>query len=124
MDDDVLEWRSEGVVVDMVLDEGIDGVADQLAERYALLAQEQDNSILNLVVNDITTVSQYAQTLKYLRELDEVEIAQVVQVGPRQVTFRITGPGGSQAISHAIALGKKLVPLSDERDRLQYRLRP
>lgn len=115
-------WRSEGVLPDVVLDEGVDGHADLLASRFVGTTGSTETAQLSILVTNITTAGQYARVLKYLRSLSSVTDVQVEVVEPGSVRFAVTAHGGEPAIRQAIMLGRLMEPVSNTDN--SYRLIP
>jgi hypothetical protein len=117
-------WITRGDLPEMVLDEGIDGMADILASRYVnaggIAAEETD---VVLTVTDVHDVEQYATAMKYLRSLNSVTDVQVENIAQDTVVFRLKAHGGNTAVAQAIALGRRLQPVGNL-DRSSYRLLP
>ena len=113
-------WSTEGGLLDAVLDEGIDGMVDQLVARF--MHSSSGLHSLTLSVDDVFNTGQYAKVLQYLESLSAVVEVQVTEVIPGKVTFLLTAHGGEAAVSQAIALGSTLEALMAE--GAAYRLRP
>lgn len=115
-------WQTEGDIPEIVIDEGIDGIADFLAENYI---QEDiiDQSSVLIAVTDINDVDQYARALKYLKSLSFVSRVHVNAVMDGEVRFLINAHGGCTALSRAIEIGRRLEPLDQARCS-RYRLLP
>lgn len=109
-----LTWVTEGDLPDVVLDEGIDGMADILAARFARTGIYAEEAGINIDVADIFSIDQYARVLKYLEALNSVTDVQVKRVEPGNVKFILTAHGGAQAVTQAIALRHLLEPISGQ----------
>ena len=118
-----ITWVTEGDLPDVVLDEGIDGMADILAARYTRTGIYAEEAGVNIDVADIFSIDQYARVLKYLELLNSVTDVQVQRVEPGNVKFILTAHGGAQAVAQAIALSHLLEPISG-RQGSAYRLLP
>lgn len=115
-------WQTSGNLPDMVIEEGIDDMADFLASKFihnTVLVK----SDINLTVSGIQTVAQYASVLKYLESLSSVTEVRVSKVAVGDVSFMLQAHGGCPALSQAIALGRRLERL-DGNDCSRYRLLP
>lgn len=123
INDQTHTWITEGDLPDAVLDEGIDGMADILAQMFARSSVFTEETTVRLSVSDINNVEQYAQVLKYFESLSSVSNVQVEQVAPGTVTFLLSAHGGSLAVAQAIALGRIMEPISGSRG-MAYRLLP
>jgi len=119
----VLTWVTEGDLPDVVLDEGIDGVADILASQYARTGIYAELAGVKVAVVDIFNVDQYARALKYLSSLNSVTevMVEIVEIG--KVSFMLTAHGGELAVTQAIELGQVLEHISGD-EETSYRLLP
>lgn len=120
---DVSHWSAEGDLLDVVLDEGVDGQADQLAARFVGSGTSVQTRRFSILVNDVTSAQQYAEVLKFLQSLSSVTDVQVEQVEPGRVRFAVTAHGGSLAVRQTIALGRMMEPVNGADDN-SYRLLP
>ena len=109
-------------MADMVIEEGVDDMADFLASKFIHNAVLEQSNI-GLTVSGINTVDQYASVLKYLGSLSSVTRVQVSKVSVGNVSFTLQVHGGCPTLSQAIALGRRLEQL-DSSDCSSYRLLP
>ena len=116
-------WSAEGDLPDAVLDEGIDGVVDMLASVFTESLTLAGTAGVELEIDNITTVAEYARVLDYLRALSSVTDVQVKEAAPGRMVFSLTAHGGEFAVKQAIALGRTLEPL-DAAATNGYRLLP
>ncbi len=108
------QWSSQGDVPELVIEEGVDGVADSLAAEFAA-ASLSGKSGWQLLVDNITSVDDYARVQSYLASLDAVTRVEVRQMDTRTATFYVEAHGGAQAVSQTIALGHTLQPVTPQR---------
>ena len=113
-------WFTEGDLRDVVLDEGIDGMVDNLASRFTRSSSGVET--VSIAVGDIFSTEHYAKTLKYLESLSSVAEVRVTEVIPGKVTFLLTAHGGGLAVTQAIELGNTLEAIGLEDGN--YRLLP
>jgi hypothetical protein len=106
--DEVLRWSGEGDMPDALLEEGLDGMADLLAARYAGTRGAVELSGFDITVLNVETVDHYARALEYLRSLNSVADVQVSEVVQGSVRFSLRVHGGEAALAQAIALGRTL----------------
>ena len=110
--DNVSTWTVTGDSVAAVLEDGVNRLTDNLAERYVHTSTYTEETGIEIVVNDIHGFDQYSRVLKYLRSLNSVTDVQVLSVKPGNVTYSISSSGGDLAIQRAIELGQTLESLS------------
>ena len=117
-----MSWTTQGELVEMVLEEGVDELADRLASRYANTGSTRAE-VLQLQVSNVNNLDEYARTLSYLESLQSVSSVQVKHVYSDKVLFELISHGGQTVISQAINLGKTLEPVSSG-ENMDYRLLP
>jgi len=110
--DEVSSWTTTGEQPDLVLQEGIDGLVDMLANRYIQAASGPQSSGIEIIVNDVSDFEQYSKVLKYLRTLNSVTDVNVKTVEPGSVTFSLTATGSELVVQRAIELGRTLESLT------------
>ena len=122
LDGQMARWNSESDLVEAVLDEGIDNLADVLAAQYTPAVAVDGINRVRLSVSDIFSVDQYAKVLSYLGSLNSVSDVEVEQVESGRVIFILEAHGGQLAINQAIELGRILEPITSQ--GTDYRLLP
>jgi hypothetical protein len=115
-------WTSQGVLAEIVLNEGIDELADKIATQYANTGPSI-TEIIELLVVDIDDLNKYARVLSYLESVQSISSVQVKRVSRNEVMFTLVNRGGLSAINQSIALGKTLM-LVGKNEQLIYRLLP
>lgn len=123
INDQTHAWKTEGDIPDGVIDEGVDGMADMLAQMFARSSVFTEMSTVRLSVADVNNAQQYARVLKYFEALSSVTNVQVEQVETGVVTLLLTAHGGGVAVSQAIALARIMEPISGSTG-MAYRLLP
>ncbi len=120
IDGQEMHWTSQGELVEIVLEEGVDALVDRLVTRYANTGSSRAE-VIELLVSDINNLDEYARALAYLESLQSVRSVQVKRVSPDKVMFEVISHGGLTAISQTIELGKTLELISNN-EQLNYRL--
>ena len=121
-DEQSVNWISQSDVADIVLEEGIDELVDKLVSHYFEIG-EQSDEVIELLVNDISSIDEYAQTLSYLTSLQSVDTVSVKQVTSRYILFELTSERGIASVHQAISLGKILESV-EAGNELEYRFLP
>ena len=121
-DEQAIHWASRSDVADIVLEEGIDELVDRLVLRYSETG-EQSTGVIELLVNDIGSIDEYAQTFSYLTSLQSVNTVNVKQVTSRYIVFELTSDRGIAGLHQVISLGKILEPVEGGNE-LEYRFLP
>jgi len=118
IDDQAYTWVTQGTASKTVLDEGIDGLADALSERYGQAGTYTRSDEIEILVNDITGYNQYSKVLNYLESLNSVTNVEVKEVNPGSVVYLLTTQADNSVISKAVDLGHTLEQIS----AMSYRL--
>jgi hypothetical protein len=106
-------WTSDGELPDIVLDEGVDGLANLLASRFVQSGGTLETATVSIQVRGINNAGQYARAMKYLRSLSPVTDVEVNQVEPGSVLFTVTTHGGEVALQQTITLGRIMEAVND-----------
>ncbi|MCC7412224.1 MAG: DUF2066 domain-containing protein [Gammaproteobacteria bacterium] len=109
--DDTASWTTAGDLPEVVIDEGVDGLADALAARYAQPLASAADAGLDIVVYGVRGSDDYARILAYLGSLDAVTKVFVRAVRDDQVALELTARGGAQSLARTFALGDTLAPV-------------
>jgi hypothetical protein len=120
IDGQEMHWTTQGELAEIVLEEGVNELADRLASQY-VNAVSTGTEVLELTVSNINDLDGYAKTLSYLESLQAVSEVQVKKVTEGKVLFEVISHGGVTAINQTIALGKTLELVSNS-EQLNYRL--
>ena len=121
-DDEVSIWSNQAELAEMVLEEGINELADRLAARYVNTGSTLAESI-ELTVSAINSVDDYAKTLSYLESLQAVVSVKVKRVIENEVMFELNSQGGFPVLEQALKLGKQLEQVNTN-EKIVYRLLP
>ncbi|MEK7322436.1 MAG: DUF2066 domain-containing protein [Pseudomonadota bacterium] len=120
-------WEAgEGSIADVVA-AGLNQVAENLAQRYALVLKPGVNSVATLMVDNVANIQDYARLSRYLDSLDPVRGVTVERVEGASVVYRVQVRGELQGLTQALVLGRVLTPVAAGAaadDALQYRLIP
>lgn len=118
IDEHAFTWVTQGNMAETVLDEGIDGLADTLAERYGQAGTYTQSGEIEIRVNDIADYNQYSKVLNYLESLNSVTKVEVKEVGQDSVIYLLTTQADASVISRAVDLGQTLEQISTSSYRL------
>ncbi len=121
VDQEVQTWRTEADVPGLMIEEGTDGVADSLAARFASSSLFGKSGWL-LLVDNMTSVDDYARVQHYLASLDVVTRVEVRQLDRQSASFYVEAHGGAQTVSQTIALGRILQPVTEQLFHLMPRV--
>ena len=104
IDDQAYNWITQGTASETVLDEGIDGLADVLAERYGQAGTYTRSDEIEILVNDITDYNQYSKVLNYLESLNSVTNVEVKEVKLGSVVYLLRTRSDTFVISKSVDL--------------------
>lgn len=125
--DEVQRWSSDGAEQGGLVANGVDGVADRFARRYAELLTTGTANQVALRVTDVMTLAAYAQAQQYLLSLDLITKVQVTKVQGSEVLFTLDVRGDARGIDRAIGLGTTLrrsTAAGGDNQALVYQLLP
>ena len=113
MDDEPVTWRTHNIDLQLMLQEGIDQMADTLAKRFAVVNTHEDPEALILLVDDIKDVAHYTKVMHYLRQLTPVTRVEVEEISPQQVRFSLAVKGGMMVLQELLKQQSILRPSND-----------
>ncbi len=105
-------WDSRGDDRADVLQDGVDGAAQRLAQRFAQVRSGDVRGQRLLVqVREVGNLGDYTRAMKYLESLSPVISLEPFAVSPGKATFRLETRGGRDAIEQSVRLGRTLEPV-------------
>ena len=125
-----LQWRSRAPDQETAIQEGIDYLADKLAERYAHLPSSGDENSTLIYISDVNNLSDYNKVSRYLASLSAIKKIFLSQVQMNAVIYQLDLRGSKNALKQAISLSNILVEVEDPfaidlpESRFNYRLMP
>jgi len=118
IDEHAFTWVTQGNLAETVIIEGVDGLADTLAERYGQAGTYSQSGEIEILVNDITGYNQYSKVLNYLESLNSVTKVEVKEVTQDSVIYLLTTQADVSVISRAVDLGQTLQQINTSSYRL------
>lgn len=120
-----LSWSLKGRNAEEVAAQGVDNIADAIATRYAHAAPVTSGpgQTVELVIEGVRSLQNYADLQRYLRSLRAVTAVNVSRVEADRVTFTLSTNAGLQVIADSIAYNATLRPAADGAPG-HYRLNP
>jgi hypothetical protein len=114
-------WKGHaGSLVD-ALDAGLGDAAEWLAVRYAVVSG--DSGMRSLVVEEVSSLEDYARVSAYLASLSPVDKVSVLHVEDREVEFNLKLSADASSLQQLITLGRVLQPIDTDAP-WRYRLNP
>lgn len=123
--DDLQEWTGQGDILELLLSDAVNDVADRLAQRFSGPGMLVDAAGFDVVVDGVRSVSDYARTLEYLGALEQITDVSVTRVVADEVRFKVQARGDKESLLGVIRVGGVLTPenLPDALE-LRFRLLP
>lgn len=116
--DERFEVRQEGDIPELLVEEGVDVLADALARRFAD-ATGGAAERLSVTVFGVGSAADYARVLTYLESLDVVSDVFVRAASGQSVTYELAARGGNSALGQGIGFGQVLSPVPGRADAYQ-----
>ncbi len=107
------EWVTEADLLEVALEEGMDGAADMLAAEFARASVYTRLGDVEMVIGDVNSVDQYAQVINYLKSLSSISEIHVTEVQAGKMKLALTVHGGELAVVQAVSLGRVLEPVEN-----------
>lgn len=99
----------ESVTLDSQTLSALTESAQILANSFALKATNADDRLLNVRINGVSDLTDYANALAYLEKLAITQAVIVKQVHANELTLQLKLAGSLQQLKQALALDNKLV---------------
>lgn len=102
-------WEVDGADAERVLGAGLEGLADRLGSRYALVADPQSVNQVKIVVSGVRDFRDFGRLEAYLRDLSPVQSTKLLRYDDDGLRYEISSRGDPEYLIQAIALGDVLV---------------
>ena len=102
-------WQLQGADLDKVIGDGMNKLVGMLSQQFALQGASQKTTV-NVQINGIASISDYARANRYLQRLAAVKKVTLLQLAGQQATFQLNLSGDSASLQKAIALDPTLTP--------------
>ena len=118
-------WETEGDLLDLVVDEGVQEAIDTLAAHYMSTVPDTGGATIVVSVSGVHDFMGYARTMRYLESLDEVESVDVLAVVSGRLRLGLKLRTGAAGLRELVALGSTLAEdIGDVDGALALRLVP
>lgn len=107
-------WQQEGDMVEFLLEDGADTLADGLARRFADPSQLGRAERMTLTIYGANSVERYARVTRYLNELDVVREVFVARVDDRVLEIEVVAQGGPAGFAESVSFGGVLTPVAGQ----------
>jgi hypothetical protein len=104
---DPQSWQAAGETQREVIAAGIDGLADRLGKLFARQSSVSKQALV-LDIEDVTSLQDYARVLRYLRSVDGVSSARLVQVDADRIVVVAAVQGDATGLERTISLSNIL----------------
>ncbi len=103
-----LQWQNQSFDLQPLVAEATDRVATEVAQVYAVSTRSRTSQELDLLVDGVAELAEYAALQRLLLDLANVTGLQVRQIDGRQVQLRLQTQGSRQQLRAALALERRL----------------
>lgn len=100
-------WQVQGANIDQVVTDGMARLVGMLSQQFALKGISQQ-AMVNLQIQGISTLNDYAHATRYLQRLSVVKKVTLIELTAHQATFQLMLAGTSTELQKAIALDPTL----------------
>ena len=114
-------WKGHAASLDEAVDRGLGDAAEWLAVRYAVVSG--DSGMHSLVVEEVSSLEDYARVSAYLGSLSPVDKINVLRAEDREVEFSLKLSADVSSLQQLITLGRVLQPIEADVP-WRYRLNP
>ena len=123
--DTVEEWSNQGDILELLLADAVNAMANRLAFRFAGPSEVAGAYGFGLIVSGVRNAGDYARALDYLSTLEQITDVSVTRVSADEVRFFVETRGGQDGLLKVVALGGTLARESLPGDpELRFRLLP
>ena len=112
--EDSHDWRDEGDVLPLLLEAGVETLADALARRFADPALLGRDEVLAIRIVGLGSAADYARATTYLEALDTIADLFISEVSAAGVTVAFTARGGRTAFEQSVTFGNVLLPVQGQ----------
>ena len=105
-------WSDSRQQLDVLLQQGMDDTADQLASRFAVANSGGSTTVVSISVDGVHSLAAYARINQYLASLTSVVGVQVEQLTGSQVQYSLQLNGGLQDLTRTVSIGTVLEPVA------------
>ncbi|MFT5451490.1 MAG: hypothetical protein ACI9N9_000974 [Enterobacterales bacterium] len=103
-----ISWEIVSDSIESSLNLGIDSIADQLAEQYAVYEDSLQRNEILVSVNNVQSVEDFANLMSYLQSITSIYSVNVAKVTASTIQLRVNLIGEQQSLIQAISLNSKL----------------
>ena len=108
------QWQEQASTLEQVINQGFNQAVDQVASQYAITENMQSNQQVQLQVNKLTSLADFAKLQSYLNGLTGVKDIQVLSLNNDKVIFSLTLNSSVEALQEQIQLGHRLLPVTQQ----------
>ena len=108
------EQELYGTSLEELVQPAVDQAADELAGYYAVSLRGGEAGVsISMQVDDVADLEDYAALLQYVESMTDVSAYSVTRVAGDRVELELTTGGQTRQLVESIALGRRLVSMSD-----------
>lgn len=109
--DQDLHWQVASTALKTAFGDGMDGMADTMISRYALLLGDTEAQAVDVVVSPISNLDSYAALGKMFSRLDPVTNVELFSMQADQVRYRLSVRGGQRILQQSLSISTLLTPI-------------
>jgi hypothetical protein len=110
MDNQSTSWHFTANDAATVLQQTMNAITDTMAQHY-MVSDEEAKSNITLTITHIETLEDFIKVQTYLKQLNPVRNAELLQLQAESAQFEIVYDGSESDLLSAIKLDHKLVPM-------------
>lgn len=105
----IMEWQTNGANTEQTLMNGMERALDMLVTQLGIIESKGLQSIIDLHINDVHNLKDYAQVLDEIKNMTPVSEVTVRRVSENRLTLRIKLSGGVDVLSTALNTSEHFV---------------
>jgi hypothetical protein len=120
------QWETRGLSATDTVTGLFGRIAAELAERYAVAAEQAEPGGVRVIVSEVRTLGDYARALEYLQSLDQVSGLSFSGAQGEEFTFLMQVRGGPEALRRLASFGGvfSAIPGAGDDAVVRFRLLP
>ena len=108
---EVVNWSGSGEKPALVMADGVNYLADVLADKYASNINYDTKNNLLVHIKNLKTLSDFVKITRYLNKLDLTLAVMPVNFMSDEAIFSVTIQGDRRTLEQSLALGDLLLPI-------------
>lgn len=106
-----MDWKNKADSVQQLLVDGVNGLANMLAQRYAEKVVNEQEEYLMMAIYGVSDLEKYTNITNYLTNLSSVSALQVEKISDDHVIFKLMIQGGESTLTQALEKDNVITPI-------------